>query len=227
MLIIACILVLIYKKLLKPQNKLLNQLFYDPEIFPELKLIDEYKDDIIIDLKLINKDAWKFWPEKELYGKPDGEWKIFPFMGFGMWLEENCKKMPSIYKFLKNVPNLKLATLSKMSPKMHLTPHEGWGNHSNNVLRCHYGLEVPENCYIAVKDKDNGREEKQYHKNNSWIVFDDSKTHWAVNNSDKERLVLIIDIERPKFVKPGASKVGDTKELQEILKYFKQFSRSP
>jgi beta-hydroxylase len=185
-------------------------------IFPELTHIHKYRKSILKEIYPITN--WNYWTEKELYnGIPNSDWKIFPYYAFGIWVEENCIKTPILTKFIKSIPNLKLATLSKLSPGMKLKPHRGWGNHSNNVLRCHYGLIIPKNlsCYVMVED------EIQYHANDEWLIFDDSKTHMAENRSTKDRIVLIIDIKRPDTIPPGDSIVGDTKELLEIVNYFK------
>jgi aspartyl/asparaginyl beta-hydroxylase (cupin superfamily) len=37
-------------------------------------------------------------------------------------------------------------------------------------------------------------------------VFDDSKTHGAFNNSDEERIVLIVDLIRPDHIPLGRAK---------------------
>ncbi len=56
---------------------------------------------------------------------------------------------------------------------------------------------------------------------NDWIVFDDSKLHYAENKSDEERIVLIVDLERPSHIKKGRSNVEETSELMEIVKKMK------
>ena len=56
--------------------------------------------------------------------------------------------------------------------------------------------------------------------NNEIVIFDDSKTHWAENNSDEDRIILIIDIPRPYYVKPGNSDVEQTGELKELIKKY-------
>jgi hypothetical protein len=116
----------------------------------------------------------------------------------------------------------------------------GWGSHSNNVIRCHYGIIVPKLCYVSVTnniipplyDNDNIKkssypnniykmgEEIVFHKQFEWLIFDDSKTHYAENMSNEDRIVLIIDVERPKHIKKGVSEIGDTKELMELVKYY-------
>lgn len=194
-----------------------NNAFYKVnDIQPKLNNIYPLRKKIISEVN--NIQIWVSWPEKNLYETPTKTWNIFPFYAFGLWINKNCEKCPTIYNFLKSIPNLKLATLSRLSAGMKLKPHYGWGNHSNYVLRCHYGIKVPKNCYVVCDNK------KKYHKNNEWIIFDDSKSHYACNESDQDRIVLIIDIERPKWIKKGESKVGDTKELLEIIEYYKSLN---
>jgi aspartyl/asparaginyl beta-hydroxylase (cupin superfamily) len=212
--ILFVLIILIVKRLTKKKS---IKVFHNTDIFPELENIHKIHNNIMKEINIVLEDQqnWMNWPEKDLY-ENNGNWRIFPLYAFGIWVNDNCSKVPILTKFIKSIPNLKLATLSKLSPGMKLKPHRGWGNHSNNVLRAHYGLIVPENkCYIKVNDK------IKYHKEKKWIIFDDSEMHMAENKSDKERLVLIIDLERPKNISKGTSSVGDSKELLEIVKYFK------
>lgn len=191
--------------------------FHSSTIFPQLENIQPLRESIIKELNTILEDSWKDWPEQNLYdsANPTATWKIYPFYAFGVWATKNCERAPIMTNFIKSIPNMKLATLSKLSPGMKLTPHRGWGNHSNHVLRCHYGLIVPDNCLVRVND------EVQYHKEGEWLVFDDSETHMAENMSDRDRIVLIVDIERPDNIPKGTSEVGDTEELLNIVNYFK------
>lgn len=237
-------------------NKQLDQNFYDiNDVEPALYKIHNKSQQIYNEcMNVYYNGNWKDWPEKELYVK-EGAWKIFPFYAFGIWAKENCLKCPTIYNFLKSIPNIKLATLSLLKPHTVLTPHRGWGKHSNHIVRCHYGLLVPDGCFISVCNnenpplynnpetndfinnikqsnlKDNALvqvnvedtiEELQFHKQFNWLILDDSKVHYANNTSDFDRIVLIIDIERPEHIKTGISQVGDTKELNEIIKYYRE-----
>ena len=145
-----------------------------------------------------------------------------PFYYYGVWSKENCKKMQSLTKFLKSLSGLKIALLSVLSPHTRLNEHKGWGAHSNHVLRCHYGLIVPFDCNIYVKEDDEIFATSQSHKKNEWLIFDDSKIHYAINNSDYHRIVLIVDLDRPKYIESGNSDIGDTKELLDIVEYFKK-----
>jgi aspartyl/asparaginyl beta-hydroxylase (cupin superfamily) len=215
-----------YKSTLKK-----NKFFYEPnEISNDLQKIDKYKYKIQNEVQNIcNNNNWIDWPEKELYESNNKTWKILPFYGFGIWNNKAYKICPTLYNYLKSIKNLKLATLSKLSPKMKLNKHRGWASHSNYVIRCHYGLIIdpkPLSSYICVGDYINGKyiEKKKYHKQYSWLTFDDSKYHYAENNSDNDRIVLIIDIDRPNNIAIGKSEVGDSNELIEIINYFKNYN---
>jgi len=222
LIIISCICILLKSGEYK-ENKL-DKFFYDiDEICPELNNIVPYSSEILNETHRALNSKWQDWPETELYEK-NGQWKIFPFYAFGIWETENCNNCPAIYNFLKQIPGLKLATLSKLTAGMKLKPHKGWASHSNHVIRCHYGLIVPENCYISVIE---GNDQMiTYHNKFKWLLFDDSKIHFAENKSNSDRVVLIVDVERPPHVKTGTSPVGDSKELLEIIEYFRnKYSR--
>ena len=206
-------------------SKIKGKFYKTKEVSQHLDNIYDELSEIKNEVDQVVKNKWISWPEKYLYAE-NGDWNIFPFYAFGMWIPVNCNKCPRINSFLKSIPGLKLATLSRMTPGMKLTPHEGWASHSNYVIRCHFGIIVPDGCYISVKEIDiydkNDTEKIKYHKENEWLIFDDSKTHYAHNTSNSDRVVLIIDIERPKNIKIGQSKVGDSKELINIVNYFKE-----
>ena len=244
--IVICIIICVIRSFFKR-----DQFFYDPiDISPDLNTINKIKNNVYNEATevYLHQKNWVDWPEKDLYAN-NGSWEIYPFYAFGIWVNQNCNKCPTIYNYLKSIKGLKLATLSKMTPGMKLKPHRGWGKHSNNVIRCHYGLIVPKGCYISVsdnndipplfrqskrnkfsnypnnikyKDDDGSTEEIRFHKQFEWLVFDDSKTHYAENMSNKYRIVLIVDIERPSNIKSGTSEVGDSKELMNIINYYKR-----
>lgn len=171
---------------------------------------------------LSNENIWHDWPEKRLFYKST-EWKIFPFFGFGFKSKKNLQLCPTLSNFLSWIPGIKLAALSKIGPMTKLKKHKGWGKYSNNVIRCHYGINVPDNCFMHVYD-DKNNEVVEKIQNKKWTIFDDSKVHYASNNSNKERIVLIIDIERPLFVEKGKSTFDETMELDEFVKKIKDIS---
>lgn len=208
----------------------INQKFYScRDIYPELYGINH--EQVLSEInKNMQNSKWIDWPEYGLYEKNNvnGSWKILPFYGFNTWVKSNCSLFPKLTNFLKTLPNLQIAILSKLEPNTTLVPHYGWGNHSNNVLRCHYGIKLPNNTslsYVGVKENENDREETMNHIQNDWIVFDDSKLHYASNKSKTEnRIVLIVDLIRPNYVEKGKSNSEDTKELLDLPNEMKKLN---
>jgi beta-hydroxylase len=121
----------------------------------------------------------------------DNQWKTFMFLGYGKSSEENLRRCPSTARILKNIPGLKTAFFSILSPNKHIPAHRG---PYNGVLRLHLGLLVPEpreRCRIRVaKDYLTWAEGKA-------IVFDDSFNHEVWNETPGIRAVLFVDFERP------------------------------
>ena len=140
----------------------------------------------------------------------------FSFYAFGFWIKKNCDKCPIIYNLIKKIPGLKTASLSRLTPGTKLEPHHGWAKLSNYVLRCQYGIICDNNCILGCEN------DIVDVKENKIIVFDDSKLHYAQNNGKKDRIILILDIERPKNVELGKSDVTDTSELKGFIKYMKE-----
>ena len=62
-------------------------------------------------------------------------------------------------------------------------------------LRYHLGLKTPgtKNCFINVDGKD------YFWKDGEGFVFDETYLHYARNDTDQTRLILMCDIERPMF----------------------------
>lgn len=232
LIILIIILIVFYFIYNIVNKKTLDKNFYTlEETYPFLDKIYEKLNIYKNEINNLTNDKWMDWVEKNLYKREtkDGDWKIIPFCGFDIWVDENCNKCPELYKFLKSIPNLKIAILSKMGPNTILSEHKGWANHSNHVLRCHFGLDIPNNCFISVGDYEKGKpeidqnilREVKHYEQDKWIVFDDSKFHYSWNKSTKDRIVLILDIERPPNVKKGKAIKGDTHELLELIKKFK------
>jgi aspartyl/asparaginyl beta-hydroxylase (cupin superfamily) len=202
----------------------IDKKFYEIDVYPELKQIEPHKDQIKIEVKNILKNQSGEvidCSEKKIYNG-DNVWKLMPLYYYGTWAKKNCDKMPELTKFLNKLPKLKIALLSILAPKTVLKEHKDWGSHSNNVLRCHYGIIVPHNCYVGVKDDGDFIATTKSHANDEWIIFDDSKLHFSANNSSYYRVILILDLERPKYIKKGESEIGDSKELLEMIDYYKQ-----
>ena len=197
LIIVICILFILYYIMCK-------QGLYFPSLFPQLEILtDNYE---IIKKEYEQCNISYDWPEKELYSK-DSEWKVIPLYAFGKW-NKNVN-FPKTIKILEQIPDLKTALFSKLGPKTTLKPHQGWAELSNFVLRTHLGIQVPKKgkCGIVVKKSFRQIE------NGKLITFDDSLMHYGLNETEEDRVVLIVDIARPWWVPFGTSKVPKSSEL--------------
>jgi len=134
-------------------------------------------------------------------------WTVFPLchtfpatnLSSRKWITNTCQHVPFTWSLLQNDPILsplvRTALFSRLEPHTMLSPHTGWADLANYVLRVHIPLVVPSEgqglCGLwvdgCVETHDVGR----------IICFDDSKVHRAFNYSDEERIVLIVDVIRP------------------------------
>jgi aspartyl/asparaginyl beta-hydroxylase (cupin superfamily) len=60
-----------------------------------------------------------------------------------------------------------------------------------------------------------------YHRLGEIVVFDDSLPHKAYNNSEQDRVVLIVDLERPEHLPLGSAKGTSSPELINLINAFK------
>jgi len=121
----------------------------------------------------------------------DDQWKTFWFVGYDVWDDANCLRCPRTAAVLRAIPGLTTGFFSILGPGKRLPPHYG---PYRGVLRHHLALVVPEpaqSCGIRVHDQ-----VRHWHEGQS-LVFDDTYEHEAWNDTDSERVVLFLDIQRP------------------------------
>jgi aspartyl/asparaginyl beta-hydroxylase (cupin superfamily) len=77
---------------------------------------------------------------------------------------------------------------SVLDSNTHVLPHQG----PNNLrVRCHLGIDVPEQCGLRVDGMTRTWEE------NRCLVFDDTFTHEVWNRGSRQRIVLVVDLWHP------------------------------
>ncbi|MFA9561812.1 MAG: aspartyl/asparaginyl beta-hydroxylase domain-containing protein [Nitrospirota bacterium] len=118
-------------------------------------------------------------------------WRTFFLKGFGYEAEQSWKRCPETMKILSNIPNLRSALFSILGPNYHIPHHRGV---TKGLIRCHLGLIIPDQrdqCVMRVGDQICQWEEGRC------FVFDDTYDHEVWNKTDQERVVLLIDVDRP------------------------------
>ena len=206
--------------------------FYDAlALFPFLSHLPSEAPSFLAELRAAPAAAWHAWPETTLYMREDGvatSWKVVPFCytfpsdtGEVKWVASSCAVLPRISAALRSIPGLRIALLSRLGPGTRLSPHQGWKEISNHVLRVHLTLYVPARGCSGVVVEGAGGASTRAHAENELICFDDSLTHSAFKDHPSEdRVVLIFDILRPAGVAPGTAVDGATAELSSFMAYF-------
>jgi beta-hydroxylase len=104
----------------------------------------------------------------------------------------NVKFFPKTMELLEQIPGCSVAMISILPPGKYIPPHTG---PYNGVLRYHLALETDpvnwSNCIINIDG------ETYAWKQGEDVLFDDTKLHWVHNNTESERVVLFLDIEKP------------------------------
>lgn len=119
------------------------------------------------------------------------KWTAIHLLQNGRVIEANARHCPATMEVLKAIPQPVAAgcspnaMFSLLAPRTRIPPHVGV---SNTRLVCHLPLIIPENCGFRV-----GAETREWQPGKAW-VFDDSIEHEAWNDSDKLRVIVILDV---------------------------------
>jgi beta-hydroxylase len=122
---------------------------------------------------------------------PDQRWKVFFFEGLGRRSRRSRALCPETARLLDAIPRVDLAFFSILAPGLHVPRHRGV---TKGLIRCHLGLKVPRDapkCWMQL-----GRERFHWEEGRV-VLFDDTYPHAVWNDTDDERVVLLVDVERP------------------------------
>lgn len=157
----------------------------------------------------------------------DTKWKSFFLWGYGYRIHDNCARCPQTAALLDKVPGLISGFYSIMEPRARLKPHRGV---TKAFLTFHLGLKVPrhaEKCWMDVEGH------KHVWRNGEWFVFDDTYEHEVRNETDEERVILLLHVKRPMRF-PGSiisnaflSMVRASPFIQDALKNLEAWNSRP
>jgi len=178
------------------QSLIGDQAIFDKTIFPWIATIESGWSAVRAELETVLERREELPSFHELSRSQKrisvgDNWKTFAFYVFGDCFEPNCRRCPQTAALLRQVPHLRNAWFSILSPHYRIPPHRG---PTNGIVRVHLGLKIPhhaENCWIRVDDK------RLTWKEGECIVFDDFYEHEVHNDTDEERVVLFFDVDRP------------------------------
>jgi beta-hydroxylase len=121
----------------------------------------------------------------------DDGWRLVILKFYNKEYPEVQKHFPETMRLLRNCgQDVKLAMFSVLKAHSEIKPHTG---PFRGCMRYHLGLQVPqdrENCFIQVDQF------KYSWKEGESFLFDDTYVHRVINNTDEDRIVLFLDIQR-------------------------------
>jgi beta-hydroxylase len=121
----------------------------------------------------------------------DDKWRSFFFWGYGLRADANCARCPETARLLDQIPGLLTALYSVMLAGAHVPRHTG---PTKAILTAHMGLIIPirrQDCHMRIGDHDVVWEEGRI------VIFDDMNPHEVWNDTDEDRIILMLHIKRP------------------------------
>ena len=123
-------------------------------------------------------------------------WTRFYLKWYGDYHPSAKKCCPSTIALLQQIPSIKAAMFAYLPPGARLVRHR---DPYAGSLRYHLGLSTPnsESCKIIVDNT------ARYWRDGQGFIFDETYIHYAENQTEQGRLILLCDIERPmRFIIP-------------------------
>jgi aspartyl/asparaginyl beta-hydroxylase (cupin superfamily) len=169
---------------------LASQPWYDPHDFPLVRYLESHYP--AIREEILTLAPSRFHRESERI-KRSGDWDVAFLYERGRRHDEVCDACPVTTHGIDGYPAIRtsvgLIYVSRMRAGTHIRPHRG---PTNLRVRCHLPLEVPDgDCALRV-----GEQVRQWEEG-SCLVFDDFFEHEAWNATDRDRIVLIVDMWHP------------------------------
>ncbi|MGJ5628671.1 aspartyl/asparaginyl beta-hydroxylase domain-containing protein [Nostoc sp. CALU 1950] len=126
----------------------------------------------------------------------EDDWGEFVLWKEGKFTKAARSIFPRTVKIVSNLESFVIpfgqVVFLVLKPGVSLPPHH---DASNIDLTCQLGLIIPENCGIRV-----GSETRSWTEGQT-LFFDHSFEHEAWNKSDKERVVLLLDLYHPELTR--------------------------
>ncbi|WP_462379005.1 aspartyl/asparaginyl beta-hydroxylase domain-containing protein [Pseudomonas sp. Marseille-QA0892] len=183
-----------YNALMYLFSRVPSKPYLDRDRFPEL---DVLKDN----WEVIREEALRLFDEGYIRSAlKDNEagfgsffkrgWKRFYLTWYDGPLPSAQQLCPKTVEILQQVPSVKGAMFTLLPPGSHLNPHR---DPYAGSLRYHLGLSTPnsDDCRIFVDGQ------PYAWRDGEDVMFDETFVHWVKNETDKTRVILFCDVERP------------------------------
>lgn len=176
-------------------SKVGNPPVFEEDVFPWIKGLESHWETIRDEAAAMLEQRDRIPPLRDVSPDHsriaiDDKWKSLFIWGYNYKFEHNARRCPVTAREVEKIPGLISAFYSIHEPGTHLPRHYG---PTRGTITCHLALQVPKSdrCRISVDDK-----EYHWHEGQCF-VFDDTYYHEVWNDTDEERVILLIQFERP------------------------------
>ena len=177
-------------------SKVGTQPYIDPKKFPEMQILQDHWQEIREEaLRLDDRGNIKAADTYNDIGFNSffrTGWKRFYLKWYGTDMPSAEQMCPRTVELLKQIPGVKAAMFTSLPPGARLVRHR---DPYAGSLRYHMGLITPndDRCFIDVDG------ERHSWRDGEVVMFDETYIHYAENGTDKPRIILFCDLERPVY----------------------------
>ena len=121
------------------------------------------------------------------------DWRMFIMKAYGVTVEKNLKRCPTVAALLDQAPEVVSAVLSFLAPGKHVPEHRG---PFRAILRYHLMLSMPRDedglpaCVMNIDGVPYRLDDGES------LLWDDTYPHEVWNRSDRVRIALLLDVWR-------------------------------
>ncbi len=180
--------------------------------FPFLLDMEKQWEAVWSELKTLGEKQYSDYEHSK-----DGGWKMMLLLMIDQYNEAYEAQCPVTFQLLRNIPNITFAAVSKLGAHSKIHPHKEWIKEDDTLLynngnlhRAHLGLQIPADaqaCAMRVGEETRSWEAGKF------LMFNDSIEHEVWNNTDEDRIVLVVD-----FIKVGHTML-DNHQIQSLKKH--------
>jgi aspartate beta-hydroxylase len=129
------------------------------------------------------------------------DWRVFIMKAYGVTVEENLRRAPTVAALLDEAPEVMSATFSFLAPGKHIPEHRG---PFRAILRFHLMLSMPQDASGRPACVMNIDGIPYRLGDGESLLWDDTYRHEVWNTSDRVRIALLLDVWRKDMPKDMA-----------------------
>ncbi len=168
--------------------------FYDTAKLPWVKVLEDAYPELREEIERVfargdDGAAANFTP----YAYAEEGWRTVNLYSYFLRYDDACRRFPTVDRVVRQIPGMCLAQIAVLEPRTRIKAHMG---DCNALIRTHLGLRVPGSLpEIGIRV---GREEQAWQEGRC-LAIQIAHRHYAWNQTDHRRLVLVVDVIRPEY----------------------------